>query len=73
MCAGWNHEADNRPTFAEIKQKLDSMFGDKGSSVAEEVEKVMTIERGMSLDPSGELKTPPPVCVLFLPHHVCTP
>eukprot|EP00042_Codosiga_hollandica_P058925 m.895756 g.895756 ORF g.895756 m.895756 type:complete len:756 (-) comp60001_c0_seq1:180-2447(-) len=49
----WQQEPDNRPTFADIKKKLDSMFAETGSSLAEEVEKTLTIERGMSLEPEG--------------------
>ena len=30
------------------------MFGDRGGSVQEEVEKTLTIERGMSLDPDSD-------------------
>ena len=51
---GWKAEPDDRPTFNEIKVKLDSMFGDRGGSVQEEVEKTLTIERGMSLDPDSD-------------------
>ena len=42
------------------------MFADHGSSIQEEVEKTLTIERGMSLDPSSGWaqepgRVPPPV------------
>jgi hypothetical protein len=50
---GWQQEPDSRPTFAEIKKRLDGMFSEPGTSLAEEVERTLTIERGMSLDPAG--------------------
>jgi hypothetical protein len=64
---GWAQDADDRPTFREIKQRLDVMFTEQGSSINEEVEKTLTIERGMSLDPNSEWAqessrgAPPPV------------
>ena len=68
---GWAQEPDDRPTFREIKQKLDGMF-EQGSSITEEVEKTLTIERGMSLDPNGmaqeSSRLPPSVCLSYHNH-----
>lgn len=65
---GWVHEADNRPSFREIKQKLDGMFAEKGTNISDEVEKALTLERGMSLESMVEKASlqdssaaPPPV------------
>lgn len=58
----WSFEADQRPTFKEIKQRLESMFSERGSSVQEAVEKVLTIEKGMKLVEGGDDSSmrPPP-------------
>ena len=48
----WQHRPEDRPSFSQIVTKLESMFGDH--SVAEEVEKVLTIEKGMSLEDLGD-------------------
>ena len=70
--AGWAQEPDERPLFRDIKTKLDSMFAEGGSSIQEEVEKTLTIERGMSLDPNSGWaqepgRVPPPVRCMH--HH----
>lgn len=50
ITTGWNQVPDVRPSFKEIKQQLESMFSERGSSVQEAVEKVLTIEKGMKLE-----------------------
>lgn len=41
LCTGWQQKADDRPTFKEIKETLESMFADRGSSVQDAVNKVL--------------------------------
>lgn len=46
------------PSFADIKKKLETMFS--GGSVQDEVDKVLTIEKGMKLEDLGDqFKTQP--------------
>lgn len=46
----WQQKPDDRPSFRQIKQHLESMFAEAGSSVQEAVNKVLTIEKGMKLE-----------------------
>lgn len=46
----WQQKPEDRPSFKDIKQLLESMFAEAGSSVQEAVNKVLTIEKGMKLE-----------------------
>eukprot|EP00051_Salpingoeca_urceolata_P018662 m.264115 g.264115 ORF g.264115 m.264115 type:complete len:686 (-) comp19247_c6_seq8:39-2096(-) len=50
----WEWEADKRPTFRAIKKRLETMFDEQGSTVQQEVEKVLTIEKGTDLEALAE-------------------
>jgi serine/threonine protein kinase len=45
---GWHTEPERRPTFEAIKRRLESMYSD-GRNITEEVQKTLTLEKGMSL------------------------
>jgi len=44
----WHTEPERRPSFEAIRRRLETMYGD-GRSIADEVEKTLTLEKGMSL------------------------
>ena len=45
---GWSHEPSERPSFDEIRRRLDTMFDEAGSAAAA-TEKQMTLDKGATL------------------------
>nr|BAG55523.1 protein tyrosine kinase abl [Hartaetosiga gracilis] len=43
----WEEEAQNRPTFHSIRRRLNTMY--EGKSIEEQVQKMQSLERGVSL------------------------